>query len=155
MKMAFPIQYELIIKESTLKKETKKERKSLGREKPKLSAFHVSLLAGIDHLKSQKWKVNQLCCKSLTLENFLGFTTIYCHWHHHLYQTSQAPVEGRHPLLLLLPPLRQVGEIVKIPTTHSLSKNRHYRSLLIWNRILIITIRVWSRANFWKLLGTG
>lgn len=131
MKMAFPIQYELAIKESTLKKETKKERKSLGREKPKLNAFHVSLLAGIDHLKSQKWKVSQLCFKSLTLENFLGFTTIYCHWHHHLYQTSQAPVEGRRPLLPLLPPLRQVGEIVKIPTTHSLSKNRHCRSLLI------------------------
>lgn len=72
MKMAFPIQYELIIKESTLKKETKKERKSLGREKPKLNTFHVSLLAGIDHLKSQKWKVSQLCF-------FLKFPRVHDH----------------------------------------------------------------------------
>ena len=31
-------------------------------------------------------------------------------------------MEGRRPLLLLLPPLRQVGEIVKIPTTQFVEK---------------------------------
>lgn len=41
-----------MIKELMLKKEIKKERKFLEREKLKLSVFYVLFLVGIDYLKS-------------------------------------------------------------------------------------------------------
>lgn len=39
MKMAFPIQYELIIKESTLKKRNQKRKKIFGEGKTKIKRF--------------------------------------------------------------------------------------------------------------------